>query len=483
VTPVLEIARAYLRRGWAPIPVPFRRKRCVLDGWERLRISEPELTRYFNGELQNIGVLLGDVSGGLVDIDLDAPEALALAAAFLPNTDARFGRAGKPESHWLYVVAIAPETVAFRDPEAGLADGKSMVVEIRSQHVQTVFPGSVHESGEPIVWSAAGEPARVEAATLWTTVRRLAAAALLGRHWPPAGGRHEASLATAGLLLRGGVDEATTAQIIQSAARVAGDEEWRERPKDVVTTAARLARGESATGAPRLATVLRGEGAKVVHRLREWLGLRLPRPHLTDAGNAERFAGQHREDVRYVYAWRCWLFWDGTRWRRDAGDIAMRLAKETVRTIYSEAAADSDAEERKRIAAWAKLSESEPRLRAMLALAQSEPGIPVTPAELDRDPFLLNCPNGTLELRTMALRLHRREDLLTKLAAARFDPDARHPTWTAFLERVLPTPALRTFVQRVAGYCLTGDTSDGREVLLRARPDGRGQVYPARGAP
>ena len=48
----------------------------------------------------------------------------------------------------------------------------------------------------------------------------------------------------------------------------------------------------------------------------------------------------------------------------------------------------------------------------MLEMARSEPGIPILPKEMDRDPWLLNCANGTLELRTGQLREHRREDLV-----------------------------------------------------------------------
>jgi putative DNA primase/helicase len=196
-------------------------------------------------------------------------------------------------------------------------------------------------------------------------------------------------------------------------------------------------------------------------RLKQWLGIAtVERPHLTDLGNAQRFVARHGNDVRYCFAWRTWLVWDGTRWRRDPGDGAMRLMKATARMIYTEAATGKDPDERKAIGSWATRSESEPGLRRSLELAKSEPGIPVTPEQLDRDPWLLNCPNGTLELRTGHLRAHHREDLLTKVTAAEYVPGARHPVFEAYLARVLPDPELRRFIQRWAGYCLTGDVSE-----------------------
>jgi putative DNA primase/helicase len=94
----------------------------------------------------------------------------------------------------------------------------------------------------------------------------------------------------------------------------------------------------------------------------------------------------------------------------------------------------------------------------MLELARSE--VAVLPEAFDRDQYLLNCPNGTLELRTGALRAHRREDLITKMTAAPYDPEATHPRWTAFLEVALPDAELRAYMQRLAGYCLTGDTRE-----------------------
>lgn len=327
------------------------------------------------------------------------------------------------------------------------------------------MPPSIHPSGEPITWEQEGEPAEADADQLELAVGRVAAVALLVRHWPPLGTRHDFALAAGGFLLRGGLDEELAVRLVGAAARIAGAD-VSARMRDVRDTARQLADGRAVTGGPRLEELLPADGikVKVLDVLRRWLRLRVPRAHLTDLGNAERFAAQHRETVRYVYAWRTWLLWTGQRWRRDLGAGVMALAKVTVRTIYAEAAAELDQERREKIAAWAGKSEHEARLRAMLFLAQSEPGIPITPDQLDRDPFLLNCLNGTLELRTLHLRPHRREDHCTKVTAAPYEPESRHPVWDAFLARMLPDER-GAFLQRVAGYSLTGDTSE-RKVFL-----------------
>ena len=103
----LDAAHAYLDRyGWHSIPVPHRKKRPILEGWQNLRLSEEDLPSYFNGHPRNIGVLLGEPSGGLLDVDLDCPEAIQLAPYFLPET-LTFGRESKLRSHWLYVAEPA----------------------------------------------------------------------------------------------------------------------------------------------------------------------------------------------------------------------------------------------------------------------------------------------------------------------------------------------------------------------------------------
>jgi putative DNA primase/helicase len=180
--------------------------------------------------------------------------------------------------------------------------------------------------------------------------------------------------------------------------------------------------------------------------------------NLTDLGNAERFVSQHGENVRYCYPWARFLVWTGAQWERDEAGKVYRLAKETVRGIYQEAAESENETRRKALAQHATRSEAEAKIKAMLELAKSE--IPVSPEELDADPWLLNAPNGTVDLRTGELREHCREDLITKIAPVEYRPDAPAPAWGAFLEQVLPSEDLRAFVQRAAGYSATGDTSE-----------------------
>src|ERR1700730_13149582 len=90
----LEIALEYIARGWAPIPIPYKKKKVVGAEWPRWRITKDTAHQWFNGKLQNISVIMGEASGGLTDVDLDTTEAVRAGPYFLPRTLC-FGRPSK----------------------------------------------------------------------------------------------------------------------------------------------------------------------------------------------------------------------------------------------------------------------------------------------------------------------------------------------------------------------------------------------------
>ena len=183
-------------------------------------------------------------------------------------------------------------------------------------------------------------------------------------------------------------------------------------------------------------------------------------PH-TDIGNAERLAAHQGQNLRYCHEWGRWLVWTGKRWEDDRRGLVNQQAKRAVRQIYAEAAGIADEDLRKEIAKWALRSEAKNRIDAMVGLAQSESGVPVIVDELDNNPWLLNVANGTIDLRTGELRAHSRRDLITKQAPTAYDPEARCPTWLAFLETVMAgRQDLMEFLRRAVGYSLTGDVSE-----------------------
>lgn len=266
----LRTVHGYIDRAWSPIPVPKGQKAPTLRGWTDLRIDHDDASAYFSDE-GNIGVLLGAASKHLIDIDLDCREAVALADRLLPPTDCVFGRAGAPRSHRIYRAhSTCGPTRKFQGP-AG-----EKIVEYRGDGGQTVFPGSVHPSGERVEWECDGDPTCVDPDELRVNVGELAAACLLLRKYPREKScRHDIVLSLAGGLLRAGWGVEKVEWFVRTIAEAAGDEEVEGRMVNVRSTARRIQNDANVTGWPSLSRLIDGEqpGDRIVSKVREHLGI------------------------------------------------------------------------------------------------------------------------------------------------------------------------------------------------------------------
>jgi putative DNA primase/helicase len=175
----------------------------------------------------------------------------------------------------------------------------------------------------------------------------------------------------------------------------------------------------------------------------------------TELANSRRFVELHGDSVRYCFPWKTWFFWDGKRWTNDRGGYVERCAKDVPDAIWHEALNFNDEQARK----FASASASARSIRATLELARSE--LPLTPDEMDRDSWLLNCRNGTLDLRTGRLEPWDRDRFITCLCPTEYDPDAESPIWNKFLSSTFGGDAdLIEYLQRFLGYCLTGQVNE-----------------------
>jgi putative DNA primase/helicase len=202
-----------------------------------------------------------------------------------------------------------------------------------------------------------------------------------------------------------------------------------------------------------------------------------PNFNRTDLGNAQRLIYRHGQDLRFCDKFGAWYVWDEKRWNYDETQEIVRRAKDTARSILDEARNADDDALRASLAGHAIKSESASKIMSMIRLAQSEPGIPVTPAQLDGDLWTLNCQNGVVDLKMGKLMPHSRERLITKSITIDYDPKAECPNWTRFLEQVMkdedgkPDLELINFLQKSIGYSLTGDISE--QVLFFLYGSGR----------
>jgi putative DNA primase/helicase len=174
-------------------------------------------------------------------------------------------------------------------------------------------------------------------------------------------------------------------------------------------------------------------------------------PAFSDDALALRFIDQHKDSLRYVPSLGKWLRWDDKRWCFDE----RLIAHDRMRKVCRAAAAECNQPK------LAKLIASNKTAAAAERFARCDQRIIATVEELDADQWLLNTPGSTIDLRTMEEWPHRQSDLLTKVTGVAPDASCPTPVWDAFLARVTDNqPELSAYLQRVAGYALTGSTQE-----------------------
>jgi putative DNA primase/helicase len=172
-------------------------------------------------------------------------------------------------------------------------------------------------------------------------------------------------------------------------------------------------------------------------------------PPFSEENIAIEFAKRNADSVRYVARFGQWFTWNGACWREDE----KRSVYTAARNVCRETAIRSNkSSERKRIA-------SAKTRAAVVSLAGEDPRLAATADQWDTDPWLLNTPDGVVNLRTGQMRAQRPEDYMTKCTTV--SPGADCPKWKKFLEEVTgENKELKNYLQRVGGYCLTGVTDE-----------------------
>lgn len=180
----------------------------------------------------------------------------------------------------------------------------------------------------------------------------------------------------------------------------------------------------------------------------------------TDVGNARRLVALFGDRIRYCHPWKSWLCWNGKFWERDNSGQIFRYAKETANAMLAEAET-LGGDLRDRLHKHAVNSKSLTKLKAMVTLAESEEGVTILPEQLDKNIWLMNVQNGTLDLTTGRLREHLREDFITKMSPVVCDSSAAYERWGTVLQQIFEGKKdLIDYVQKVMGQMLTGDASE-----------------------
>ena len=465
------LLRFYDNEGIKLVRLSHRTKKPVDDEWQLRPLALEDIEEWVRSG-GDVGWQCGEVSGWMSAVDLDCTEARRLASKFLPET--LRGAKGKE----------APSQYFYRSAELGykkfseLGGPGELIALMASNngrgHQQVAVAPSIHREKGPYHFVDGYNPAAIAVVgkdELRHRVGMLAVATLIARHLPPSkeeggGGRHDIALALAGYMLRNGEATEDVEKMLTAAwgVRDASRQAVEDVRRSVRDTSVRLARNEPATGGRKLGELV----PRMPEKIADFLGweradMREQRRRYmrTDLGNAERFVDAHRDRVLWCPARKSFLFWDGKRYAWDERGEVVKLAHLTSRSIFHEAAYTEDEDEQKKIAGFAAVSQNTTRIRAMLT--EAKPYLAVGMEELDRNPWLVNCQNGTLDLRTGKLKDHDPADRITKIVPVEYHPEASCPRFLRFLKETLVDDGVIKFVKRYSGYTLTGIT---RERLL-----------------
>ena len=185
--------------------------------------------------------------------------------------------------------------------------------------------------------------------------------------------------------------------------------------------------------------------------------------HAGHLGMAIKLAEQFSGRLLFVNK-RGWHRWDSTRWAPDGDGTARRAVHTLLRRERGPSSTSlpvRNAERRGRAIARLETAQA---ITGILTEAAALQAFSVVVDAIDADPWLLNCANGTLDLRTMELREHNPDDLITKVARAAYTPNAGGATWTRFLARVLPDRDVCDYLQRLTGLSLLGKVNGDKQV-------------------
>lgn len=460
-TAALKYALVY---GWPVFPVVPQGKRPVTASGFKDATRDPAIiARWWDTNPDyNIGIATGTVNDGIFVIDLDEDETKGLSGSRviadyiekygdLPNTViSRTPRGGKH--------------LIFRsDSDIGCKAGVYPGVDIRGTGGYIVAPPSV-VNGRRYDWIVApGECAIAEAdSRVFTFIcpapEGFDKGAFSMPEVIPEGKRTSTLMQLLGSLQAKGLSD----ESIMAAVRAENDSRCvppltdDELERTVFPALRRFAKNTAPYVFDRPYNT---DTAEIVSRLTELHPEQNKRYGWHDAGNSNLFSDLFREVACYVPERKKWYVFDGKRWIPDVANMkVMELCKIAADALMSYTIQNVNDEKLrsdyiKHISKWQQYKYRETILKDAASV------VPTKLSEFDQNPYLLNCQNGTINLRDMSFHEHSADDKLTKICGADYDPEAHCERWYQFISEVTCGDAeLATFIQKALGYFLTGDT-------------------------
>ena len=337
-----------------------------------------------------------------------------------------------------------------------------MIIEVRGNDNQTVFPGSIHESGEAITFESEGEPAQTDWQTLEVAARKIAVATVIYKAWE-GGNRHEVALALSAFLATRGWAKSDVEQIITAIAKERCDNDLRDRQTAVTSTFEKVSRGEVVAWRETFSMLLSKE---TIVALEKWV----PATHYshptsvsngsislhdltTNAGAADAFVEAHRGRLIWATGQQEWYRLDNAIYRKIDPVIVQGAAKEFLQDASNN------------LGLHAKTVRSRNHINATVELSRA--GLSVDPETFDTDENLFGLSDGSvLDLSDQTL-VSDPSTIVTKAGSVVFDPEATCPIWEAFLDRIFESDReVISFLQRAVGYSLSGSVKEQAAFIL-----------------
>jgi putative DNA primase/helicase len=440
------------QQGWSCFPIPLGEKKPGCQSWAgRMEIKpDPETLAGWAARESNIAIVTGAISG-IVVLDLDSAEAVAEAEALgIPDT--------------IRVRTAKGQHVYFQHPGGEVRNkaGLRMRWDIRGDGGYVVGPGSIHPTGARYEWINHPDVTALAPMPDWLRemVQPQAAPAAPSHIAPLELARVDHPYCLAALdheceairQAANGSQEQTLNSAAFKMGRYVGSGALSHDTAQARLLSAAQAMPSYDPHQPWTPTQLK---AKVARGLKD--GAQDPKEIPTANDNSSsrgrslsedrialEFSRRYRNRLRYNCSSAMWLVWDESRWQHNQTRLAFHYARETVREMSG----------------GAKSLGKASTASGVEAFARADPIFALTQDALDQDPWLLGTPGGTVDLRTGEIFAARQSDLITRQTTVA--PAPGEPVrWTRFLrEATGDDEELMLYLQRVAGYCLTGLTGE-----------------------
>lgn len=433
---LLQAALSYAARSWPVLPLRPRGKEPLTAHGFKDATTDPATIRSWwqRWPDANIGLATGR-SSGVVVLDVDprhgGDESLLNLPPLPESVESLTGGGGR------HIYFHSPG-FEVRCRSSALGPG----LDLKGDGGYVLLPPSVHPSGGRYEWELSSHPDEVPIAPMPDWLLALLSTAKTATAPPdhaadriPMGRRNATLTSLGGSMRRKGMSQAA----IESAL---------------------LAENSTRCDPPLPEDEVRRIAASVAHYA--------PAPGETDLhrdyGHAAVLATLFKDRYRWSTHRGSWMQWTGTVWHRTPDEAVAKQAADELRRHYaSQIAATSDKAVLQDLAKKVAETCIFARIEGAMSFLRGWPGIMTMPEEWDRDPWLLNVQNGTLDLRSCTLRPHDPADLLTQLAPVDYDQGAEGEHWRRHLETFLPDPDVQRQVQRDLGLSLVG--ADLEEML------------------